>query len=352
MGLFDRLKAALASGKPPSPPLPEAPDSVAAQNLTGQGFDCHRANDFAGAIGFYDQALTLDPALFDTRLARGAAHHALAHAGAALADYEACAAARPADWRLPLNIARLHFALRDLGAAAAALNRAEAAGADPDEIAATRAMIAVGNHFITRLAAAERGAEYHGPLAAAAPDVIVAGKVLTAADCAAILALEPRLKAMEGGIGRIFTAGEIIPNARRSEVRWLPLMPETQGIYDKIADCLIAADRRFFHLNPRLPQIAQFAQYRGEVAGFYDWHADTYDDPFGNGRLISLSVQLSDPADYDGGALEIETAQGVIEGDRSQGAVILFRSSALHRVAPVTRGLRRSLVLWAMGPDA
>jgi PKHD-type hydroxylase len=61
-------------------------------------------------------------------------------------------------------------------------------------------------------------------------------------------------------------------------------------------------------------------------------------------------VQLSDPADYDGGELEFMMHRSVVQAERAQGTVVLFPSFLQHRVRPVTRGVRRSLVFWVHGP--
>ena len=60
-------------------------------------------------------------------------------------------------------------------------------------------------------------------------------------------------------------------------------------------------------------------------------------------------MQLSDPADYDGGELELKNSTRTLVAPRAQGTLIVFPSFLLHRVAPVTRGTRRSLVGWASG---
>ena len=97
----------------------------------------------------------------------------------------------------------------------------------------------------------------------------------------------------------------------------------------------------------------QFAQYRNEA--FYDWHRDG-DVSENNSRKLSITVQLSDPSEYEGGNLEIK---GLFSGKKlemdkettMQGTIILFPSILLHRVTPVTKGIRYSLVQWFSGPD-
>ena len=87
----------------------------------------------------------------------------------------------------------------------------------------------------------------------------------------------------------------------------------------------------------------QFLRY-GLGGHFQSWHSDAGLDRFDE-RRISLSVELSDPGDYDGGVLEIAPAVG---SPRSlpRGGARLFPSRMIHRVTPVTRGVRHALVAW------
>ena len=66
-------------------------------------------------------------------------------------------------------------------------------------------------------------------------------------------------------------------------------------------------------------------------------------------RKISISIQLSRPEDYDGGDLELMYGTEPQKLDRTRGAFIAFPSFMLHRVTPVTRGTRWSLVAWILG---
>lgn len=88
---------------------------------------------------------------------------------------------------------------------------------------------------------------------------------------------------------------------------------------------------------------------------FYDWHVDT--NFWGKGseghihRKITMIIQLSDGSDYEGGDLEFKD-NTIKEGHdfRARGSVILFPAPWSHRITPVTKGLRRSLVAWVEGP--
>ena len=83
--------------------------------------------------------------------------------------------------------------------------------------------------------------------------------------------------------------------------------------------------------------------------GHYDWHMDTGPDQFSR-RKISITVQLSDPSEYEGGDLQLKINSGHQNTPKGFGTVVIFPSYLLHRVTPVTGGLRKSLVLWITGP--
>ncbi|MCR9188099.1 MAG: Fe2+-dependent dioxygenase [Alteromonadaceae bacterium] len=91
-----------------------------------------------------------------------------------------------------------------------------------------------------------------------------------------------------------------------------------------------------------------FSRYRDGMA--YGNHVD---DPVmgrGAGRLrtdVSFTLFLDDPDSYDGGELVTETTAGEQSYKLPAGAAVVYPSSTLHRVEPVTRGLRRVAIGWA-----
>ncbi len=73
-------------------------------------------------------------------------------------------------------------------------------------------------------------------------------------------------------------------------------------------------------------------------------------------RKLSVTVSLSDPANYDGGNLKFDFGPHgekerfyTCEEIRPRGSVIIFPSHIYHQVTPVTRGTRYSLVAWNLG---
>ena len=97
-----------------------------------------------------------------------------------------------------------------------------------------------------------------------------------------------------------------------------------------------------FHISGQ--QEPQFTKY--EKDQFYDFHEDS--SKFENNmRKLSLTISLSNPDTYDGG--EFEFFDGTKPDIKDQGTVIVFPSFVRHRVTPVTRGIRYSLVNWFVG---
>jgi PKHD-type hydroxylase len=92
----------------------------------------------------------------------------------------------------------------------------------------------------------------------------------------------------------------------------------------------------------------QLSEYNGDDEGHYDWHMDCGKEV--NTRKLSLSIQMSDPEEYEGGELNIHTHAGISTAPKLKGTVILFPSYLLHRVTKVTKGNRKSLVCWIHGP--
>jgi PKHD-type hydroxylase len=68
-------------------------------------------------------------------------------------------------------------------------------------------------------------------------------------------------------------------------------------------------------------------------------------------RKLSFSLLLSDPDEFEGGNLQfMDEAGKTYFAPRQKGALILFDSRAQHRVQKVTKGTRKSIVGWTVGP--
>ena len=68
-------------------------------------------------------------------------------------------------------------------------------------------------------------------------------------------------------------------------------------------------------------------------------------------RKLSIIVQLSDEDEYEGGDINLKIGSRDLDLPKKKGGVIVFPSFILHRVLPVTKGSRKSLVSWISGPN-
>ena len=141
---------------------------------------------------------------------------------------------------------------------------------------------------------------------------------------------------------------------RTTEVAWVFRNAQTEDLYLRMEAIVLRLNADLFHFALTGLTTMQYAVYRQEQAGYFDWHNDYgryRDDPGQEPRKITLSLQLSEAASYDGCDLEVRAGHPVDTAPRERGALMAFRANALHRVTPITRGLRKSLVIWAAGPE-
>lgn len=144
--------------------------------------------------------------------------------------------------------------------------------------------------------------------------------------------------------------GEKSLDVRSSKIKWIPHSNDWNWLYNKFQDMITEANDELWNFNIYdIVEEIQYTEYHASNNGHYDWHQD-----IGPGdaslRKISLTVQLTDSALYEGGDLEIWQGGEVRDKTpRGSGIVIIFPSYMMHRVTPVTKGVRRSLVLWVGG---
>jgi len=119
-----------------------------------------------------------------------------------------------------------------------------------------------------------------------------------------------------------------------------PLLARMQ---DLVTDRLL--DHQLFRMaaRPHLVRPPLFSRYEPGMA--YGSHVD--DAIMGGMRTdLSVTVFLSDPEDYDGGELVIESAAGEQDVKLAAGDAVVYPTTFLHRVAPVTKGERLAAVTW------
>ena len=134
---------------------------------------------------------------------------------------------------------------------------------------------------------------------------------------------------------------------RVTTISWIPFK-EMEHMYRDINIFIQKANRNHFGFGDiQITEQAQFTEY--PEGGFYDWHMDTdvtmeKEPPV---RKISMTCLLSPENQFEGGDLEL-MAPGKY-AKLKQGHAIIFASFLNHRVAPVIKGVRQSLVMWFGG---
>jgi len=137
-------------------------------------------------------------------------------------------------------------------------------------------------------------------------------------------------------------------SVRSSDVAWLNGSSDVQDILWKYVKT--ANENTFFFDVENICHI-QYTEYHAEKGGHYDWHIDVnWDGNEERDRKISVTVQLSDPDEYEGGGFQFSECETPDVSSRLKGTVLVFPSYLQHRVLPITSGTRKSLVAWFEGP--
>ena len=155
----------------------------------------------------------------------------------------------------------------------------------------------------------------------------------------------PPIKAEVGGVHK----GAVDTKTRISHISWIPFDNiDAKPMYKKLEEVMYMTNKRHFGFeNMEINENAQYTEY--PEGGFYNWHMDL-DTNMSNEppvRKISMSLNLSAENEYEGGGLEIQKPGNIISP--KQGHAVFFASFVNHRVIPITRGIRKSLVMWFGG---
>ena len=148
------------------------------------------------------------------------------------------------------------------------------------------------------------------------------------------------------------TGGKEFQEYRNSSIKWIPYNHASSGLYDILCNYVYEANNSYWNFSiPFSSDNIQYTEYYGSNKGKYDWHVDTIDKVH---RKLSIVIQLSNPKEYEGGDLEIYNYSPgekniITKIRRKKGHIIVFPSYLFHRVTPVTKGIRKSLVWWVGG---
>ena len=136
-------------------------------------------------------------------------------------------------------------------------------------------------------------------------------------------------------------------NVRDSKISWLYPIDDMDWVFRRVTDITLNLNERFFKFDLfGINEGFQFTNYKAP-SGKYGKHVDkAINMPV---RKLSISIQLTDPKEYEGGELFLYEGKNGDEMKKEQGTLILFPSYVLHEVMPVTKGERNSLVTWITG---
>ena len=171
--------------------------------------------------------------------------------------------------------------------------------------------------------------------------------LFTPEQCQMIINCGRRQKPQKAQIGMNRPGGGLDTKKRVTTISWIPFK-EMEPMYNQVNNFIQKANLNHFGFGDiQITEQAQFTEY--PEGGFYDWHMDcdvnmAHEPPV---RKISMTLLLNHPSEFEGGDLEL-MSPGKFK-KLEQGHAMIFASFLNHRVAPVTRGIRQSLVMWFGG---
>ena len=152
---------------------------------------------------------------------------------------------------------------------------------------------------------------------------------------------------------------------RNSNIVWL----NDKWIYKEIHPYVHEANKLAgWNFDWDFSESCQFTKYK--LNQYYDWHCDSWDVPYnkpedpnshGKIRKLSMTCQLTDGSEYQGGELQFDCRNYdphmrdedkhllTVKEILPKGSIVVFPSFVWHRVQPVTKGTRYSLVVWHLG---
>jgi PKHD-type hydroxylase len=150
---------------------------------------------------------------------------------------------------------------------------------------------------------------------------------------------------------------EYVNQVRISKVAFIGKDDTTEWFYNKFNHVINRVNNNYYGFDLHGYESIQYTTY--DKDGKFEWHTDLlYDQQLGNTknsdtRKLSLVMLLNTPGeDFTGGEFLINTGkeEDAITIAMKRGTIVSFPSFIPHKVAPVTSGIRKSLVIWVEGP--
>lgn len=162
----------------------------------------------------------------------------------------------------------------------------------------------------------------------------------------------------DGAVGGLLgvRGPDVNTEVRRVKQRWLPInFEETKKIHTLCMEIFEEANRRCFGVDIDKVFEMFYGEYHAADKGFYREHKDASLGSSGEvyDRKLSMTIQLSDPDEYEGGDFvfyDSSFEHPDKELLRQKGTAFVFPSILLHGIQPVTKGVRKCLVAFIEGP--
>jgi PKHD-type hydroxylase len=161
---------------------------------------------------------------------------------------------------------------------------------------------------------------------------------------------------LEQGVVVSKDGGHATSDNRRSEIKFIEPDNVNYWIFQRLSDTATEINNRYYGYDLTGFDAIQYTEYNSQ-GHKYDWHMDLITGPAKGSNMIqtrklSLIMPLSDPTEYEGGQFQIQNGlpEDPLTINQDKGTVIAFPSFMIHRVTPIISGVRKSLVIWIVGP--
>ena len=171
--------------------------------------------------------------------------------------------------------------------------------------------------------------------------------------CEDVIRFSKTLQKQKGVVIDSDGSGLLNTKTRKSEIIWM----NEKWIYKELLTYITEANKLAnYNFNLKEAEAIQYTRYSNN--NYYDWHIDQIKN--NNSKLerkLSIIINLTDPNDFEGGDVWVsnphpesdKTQKIKLDFMRRRGSCVVFPSFVYHRVAPITKGTRHSLVCWMKG---
>jgi len=161
--------------------------------------------------------------------------------------------------------------------------------------------------------------------------------------------------------GEIFSSDvQTVDDLRKSKIAWFTKSGHKplHEFFNRLNSVIEKINEDFYNFDLNGYSDIQYTSYYAEEGGKYDYHIDMSTGnkisdnllKYGDTRKLSMSLILSDSSSYEGGKFTMKLGEDEFEVEQKRGRIIFFPSFFLHKVHPVTKGIRKSIVAWVEGP--